>query len=147
MKRIPGFASLLASVALILTLADPAPGAEYRDSVKVRPLLDTETTTLGQKLAYPASSQARIVSSIVELAPGAETGRHRHPVPLYGYVLEGAIRVEYEGGQVRTFKAGDAFMEAVNTWHNGKNTGEVPVKLLTVYLSAKGQKLVENAGK
>jgi quercetin dioxygenase-like cupin family protein len=54
---------------------------------------------------------------IVTLAPGQETGRHRHPVPLYGQVLSGQATTDYgdygdygERGS-KTYKAGEAFME------------------------------------
>lgn len=131
---------ILAAMALIL--AGPVSGGEYPESVKVRTLLEADTTNLGQRLAYPLSSPAHVSSLLVELKPGAETGRHRHPVITYGYVLEGTVQIAYEGGEVRTYKAGEAFIEAVDTWHNGKNTGDVPTKILVVFISAKNLKTV-----
>jgi quercetin dioxygenase-like cupin family protein len=107
------------------------------DYPAVENLLDTQTTNLGQAIVYP-SGRARITSAIVTLAPGEETGRHRHPVPLYGQVLAGEVTVDYGEHGSKTYQAGDAFMEAMNTWHNGRNTGDGPLRILAVYMGADG---------
>ena len=78
---------------------------------------------------------------IVTLAPGQETGRHRHPVPLYGQVLSGQLTVDYgESGELgsKTYTAGDAFMEAMDTWHNGRNSGDEALRILAIYMGAEG---------
>jgi len=62
-----------------------------------------------------------------------------HPFPTFVYVLEGAINVEMEGGTARSYKAGDSFLEVVNTWHNGKNNGVAPAKLLVVFVGVHGK--------
>ena len=126
----------------ILLPATTVIGAEYNPSVKVRKLLDTETTNLGQKIHYPVSSPAHIQSLLVELDPGAETGHHQHPILTYGYILEGSIEIRYDGGRSRVYRKGDAFIEAVNTVHNGKNIGKTPAKILVVFISDKSQKPV-----
>lgn len=33
-------------------------------------------------------------------------------------------------GAVHSYKAGDSFLEVVNTWHNGENKGKTPAKVL-----------------
>ncbi|TKS62101.1 MAG: hypothetical protein EWM73_02791 [Nitrospira sp.] len=55
-----------------------------------------------------------------------------HPVPTYVHVLEGTLTVEFEDGSRQTFKAGNGFLEVVNTLHSAKNLGEVPVRFLVV---------------
>jgi len=62
-----------------------------------------------------------------------------HPFPTFVYVLEGAINVEMEGGAARSYKAGDSFLEVVNTWHNGRNNGAAPAKLLVVFVGVHGK--------
>ena len=62
-----------------------------------------------------------------------------HPVPTYVHVLEGTLTVEFEDGSRQTFKAGSGFLEVVNTWHNGKNLGEVPLRFLIVFAGEEGQ--------
>ncbi len=62
-----------------------------------------------------------------------------HPYPTFVYVLEGAIDVAMDGGAVRSYKAGDSFLEAVNAWHNGKNNGTTPAKVLVVFAGVHGK--------
>ncbi len=106
------------------------------DYVKVLPLLDETKTNLGQPLQYPQDDQAQITSMIVSLMPGEETGMHRHPNPTYGYVLEGEVTVTYPDEVSKTYRQGEAMLEAVNVWHNGKNTGSVPLRILAVFIGA-----------
>ncbi|MEO8882064.1 MAG: cupin domain-containing protein, partial [Devosia sp.] len=75
-----------------------------------------------------------VTGAIVTLPPGGETGWHEHEVPLFGYVLEGTLTVDYGSKGVKTYNAGDSWMEAMNWPHNGINKGTVPVKLIAVYM-------------
>ena len=104
-------------------------------------LLDAQRlTVLDQPLRYPKKGAAQVSSSIVTLEPGQETGWHRHAAPMYAYVLEGTITVEYDGGVVKDYPAGTALLEAVGTWHNGTNKGTSPARVLVVNMGAKGVK-------
>lgn len=97
----------------------------------------TQTST-GQPILYPLfRSQITMVS--IQIAPGGQTGRHMHPVPVAVYVLEGTITVVHEGGGEKTYKAGDAFIESVESWHNGLNRGATPVKLLITVIGEQGK--------
>ena len=103
-------------------------------------LLDAATrTVLGQTVQYPAGV-AQVSSSIITLAPGTETGLHRHDAPMYAYVLQGTVTVEYDGGTVKAYPAGSALLEAVGTAHNGRNLGAEPVRILVVNIGAEGVK-------
>ena len=49
---------------------------------------------------------------LVGLPPGSPGAPpHRHPGPLYAYVLKGAVVFELEGEPVRVIRAGEAFFE------------------------------------
>jgi quercetin dioxygenase-like cupin family protein len=105
-----------------------------------------ELTVLDQPIKYPKKTPAQISSAVISLEPGQETGWHRHRVPVYGYVMEGTISVEYDAGVTKEFPAGTAMMQAEDVWHNVTNMGEDPVRILTVYMGAEGKKnLVERA--
>lgn len=97
------------------------------------PLLQSGETTIGQPIEYPAGA-AKVTGAIVTLPPGGQTGWHTHEVPLFGYVLEGTLTVDYGSKGVKEYKAGDSWMEAMNWPHNGINKGTVPVRLLAVYM-------------
>jgi hypothetical protein len=47
--------------------------------------------------------------------------------------------VEFEDGSRQTFQAGSGFLEVVNTLHSAKNLGEVPLKLLVVFVGEEGK--------
>ena len=107
---------------------------------KVSPVVKATATETGQKLQYPQTDKPEIESVLIELAPGGESGRHMHPVPTYVYVVEGTLTVEMDHGSPREYAAGSGFLESVNTWHNGKNLGQAPVKFLVVFVSEEGKK-------
>ena len=109
---------------------------EYSGGVQARVILKTKNMSNGQPIAYLKSDNPEVTVMTVELAPGAETGWHTHPIPVYAYVLSGSLTVEVEDKNTSIFQAGDAIIEVVNTRHCGKNTGAVPVKLVVFYTGA-----------
>ena len=103
------------------------------------PILQSSVTNAGGRIRYPATDSAEVTALRVDIGPGGETGRHMHMYPAFVYVLEGAVEVEIEGGGSHGYKTGDSFVEAVKTWHNGKNRGSFPVKLLVVFAGVRGK--------
>jgi quercetin dioxygenase-like cupin family protein len=104
------------------------------------PLLSTGVTIVGETIRYPTSGPAHVTAAIVTLAPGESTIVHRHGVPLFAYILDGELTVDYGADGKRTYRSGQAFMEAMDVNHFGKNTGTQPVRLLAVYMGAEGAK-------
>jgi quercetin dioxygenase-like cupin family protein len=125
---------------IISTLQPEALSLERSTSVKVETVLKTETSWDGKPIQYPAG-MAEVTGMVIEIAPGAETGWHLHPVPSFGMILEGELEVKLKSGAVKQLKSGEALAEVVNTLHNGRNVGSAPVKLVVFYAGAKGQKL------
>lgn len=122
--------ALLAPAAI--ARADSAP-----PSYPAVPLLSTGQTVVGETIRYP-SGDARVTASIVTLAPGGRTIAHRHGVPMFAYILDGELTVDYGDKGKRIYRAGDALMEAMAVTHAGVNTGTVPVRILAVYMGAAG---------
>ena len=136
-------------IALILSLAfhSPAFALEQSASVKASTILKAETSWDGKRIEYP-SGKAEVTGMVIEIVPGGETGWHLHPVPSFGMVLEGELEVQLKNGAVRRLKPGEALAEVVNTLHNGRNVGTVPVKLVVFYVGSVGQPLtVKETGK
>jgi len=102
------------------------------------PLLSTGTTIAGETLHYPTGGPAHVTAAIITLGPGAKTILHRHGVPLFGYILDGELTVDYGDRGKRTYRKGDAFMEAMDVPHFGVDTGKEPVRILAVYMGAEG---------
>lgn len=114
-------------------------------AVQVTPVLKAQNSWDGKPILYP-TGKAEVTGLLIEIAPGAETGWHMHPVASFALVLEGELEVQLKNGEVKRLKAGDALAEVVNTWHNGRNLGAVPVKLVVFYTGAAGQPLTVKEG-
>lgn len=103
------------------------------DDISSQTILDTSKTVIDQDIKYPTGSPL-ITSKIITIPVGAETGKHIHEYPMFAYVLEGEITIDYGDHGTKTFVKGDSFVEAVNYTHNGKNTGSESTKILTVLM-------------
>jgi quercetin dioxygenase-like cupin family protein len=126
---------------LLLWLPD-ALALEQSAAVTVLTVLKTESSWDGKPIEYP-TGKAEVTCMVVEIAPGGETGWHLHAVPSFGMVLEGELEVQLKDGTTKQLKSGEAIAEVVNTLHNGRNVGSVPVKLVVFYVGSVGQKLSE----
>lgn len=124
---------------VLLVLFSSANGAGAEDSgVREVPLLSTGNTVTGETLHYPTSGPARVTAAVATLVPGMRTILHRHGAPLFAYILEGEITVDYGDRGTRTYHQGEALMEAMDVPHFGTNTGAQPVRLLILYIGAEG---------
>jgi quercetin dioxygenase-like cupin family protein len=134
-------AGLLLGLSLSLTAAvaetvPPAPPAHVDPGV--RTVLSTGSTVTGEPIRYPSGAPARITAMEITLQPGQQTGWHTHPVPLFGYILEGELTVDYGPKGQRIYRKGDGLAEAMNETHNGRNAGQAPVKILAVFIGMEG---------
>ena len=139
MKK-PLWQTSLWAIAALCSFPLTVQAIEPSATIKSTTILKTDQSWDGQKLQYP-QGQAEITGMIIEIAPGAETGWHLHPVPSFGLLLEGELRVQLKDGRTKTLKAGDTLAEVVNTLHNGRNIGSVPVKIIVFYAGAVGEPL------
>jgi len=89
----------------------------------------------------------RVVTFKIE--PGAKTSTHLHPVNGAGYVLSGELTMYATTDTQGNFsdpkkvkkvvlRAGDAWTEAVDTWHYGENDGKTDVNFLVVFAGTTG---------
>ena len=103
-----------------------------------RTVLSTGTTVTGQPIRYPSGAPARLTAVEITLQPGEQTGWHTHPVPVFGYILDGELTIDYEAKGQRTFVRGEALVEAMDEAHDGRNTGRTPVTILAVFIGMEG---------
>ena len=133
-------------VGLVLTAllgpaaAQNATPAQPQAGAGVRTLLSTETTVTGEPIKYPSGAPAQMTAQEITLAPGQQTGWHTHPVPLFGYILDGELTVDYGPKGQRVYRKGDGFAEATNEAHNGRNLTDKPVTILAVFAGMEGVK-------
>src|SRR5881628_1773915 len=61
--------------------------------------------------------EARATVVEVTLEPGQEGAPHRHPGPVFGYVLEGEYEWAIDDNPAKTLKVGDTFYEPTGGLH------------------------------
>jgi quercetin dioxygenase-like cupin family protein len=106
--------------------------------VPVVPLIGSGETVVGETIAYPQGAPAKVTAAIVGLGPGEETGWHTHGIPTFALILDGELSVDYGDKGTRVYRAGEAFLEAIDVPHNGRNTGSGPMRILAVFMGADG---------
>ncbi|MBI1179833.1 MAG: cupin domain-containing protein [Alphaproteobacteria bacterium] len=147
MNRLILTAAAIALAAVAVSAAgDNRAGDRGADDMgyAARQLLVTDSDVLGRPIEYP-KGHPRITSAIVTIPPGGSGKLHRHKVPMYAYVLEGDVTVDYGKAGTRVFHKGDAIIEAQEVAHRGMNKGTGQVALLVVYMGAEGTPDVELA--
>ena len=126
-----------------LAFADGKAAANAPAKYPAKILLSTSETIVGEPIRYPTTEPAKVTAAIVTLPPGESTAWHRHGVPMFAYILEGEITVDYGPKGEHVFKTGDALIEAMTVTHRGINRGDSPVRILAVYMGAEGAANVE----
>ena len=83
----------------------------------------------------PKGDQLEARLSTATIQPGTTGKWHTYPNHAVIYVVEGMITVEFRGGEPKVYKAGEGFVEPVNTVLRGRNIGRRPVKLVIFQVS------------
>lgn len=132
--------TLQLSLLLLLCIAvfqTPAFARDYTQAT-VETLAVTSTNYAGLPIDYPHAGTPEVTAFVVHLPPGASTGWHKHPVPVYAYMLDGEITLRTETGIVKKFVKGEPIIETMNLLHNGINTGRKTASLVVFYTGFKG---------
>jgi len=134
MKRLALLLSVTLTVGIAMGWFAVKGVSGYPEAVKRTVLLRTDLAgTEGQEG----------VMWLIEIAPGAATGKHYHPGQEFVYVLEGAGRTDMEGKPTAIVHAGEALYLAPRQVHNTTNeSATATAKALVVYVGPKGQPLV-----
>ena len=75
----------------------------------------------------------------VSIAPGGYSPAHIHPGDCLGTVIEGTVDLVADGKETRRVAAGEAFSNPRGTVHQFRNSGDVPVRMLTFVVVDKGK--------
>jgi len=86
-----------------------------------------------------------VILGIAEIAPGGAVGRHTHFGVETGYALAGQSSLEVEGEPPKLLSAGDSYVIPAGKVHDAKVVGDVPAKVLAVYVVEKGKPLATPA--
>jgi quercetin dioxygenase-like cupin family protein len=148
--RATGIAAVVVGSLAVLGLVGPAaaqaPAVPQPKGVKTNPLI----TSLGA-FREAVNIPVILTGQTVEIEPGGQTGRQRHTVPTFIYVLEGTLVTNSEGGRVGVSGAqyhatGQSYSDPAGVWHNHSNPGQTPVKYLLLFLSTPGGDITQKAG-
>ena len=102
-----------------------------------------------RKQLSKVSMNRRSVDSVdvrqITFEPGQETGRHKHPCPVVGYVAKGTVFFQIEGQPVQELPEGSAFYEPADIvilrFDNASKTA--PLVFIAHYLLDGEQELIE----
>jgi len=122
----------LGMILIALSCLAPFHAHAQAVGIKAKPLLRTSVSGDEHKEALVLS---------IEFAPGATTGRHTHYGDEYATVLEGSLEIVSDGQAPRRINAGEAYHNERGVVHETKNTGNVPARIISVFVVDKGKKL------
>ncbi len=130
----------LAGAVLGLSLAGLAPPTAAQQAT---PTAASQPQTIKrtplQRFDVPGTAFETVIG-IAEIAPNVGVGRHTHPGPESGYLMEGSFELLIDGQQPRMLKAGDSYAVPANTAHDAK-TGPAGAKVIATYVVEKGKPL------
>ena len=96
-----------------------------------------------QRFDVPGTPYVTVIG-IAEIAPNVAIGRHTHPGPESGYVLEGGFELLIDGEPSRMIKAGESYQIPPHAIHDAK-TGPGGAKVIATYVVEKGKPLASPA--
>jgi len=130
------FAAAIAMLTLTATAsAQQLPAAANQTAnIKRTPL---------QKFDVPGTNYETVIG-IAEIVPNVNIGRHTHPGPESGYMLEGEMTLLVQGQPDKVVKAGESYTVPPGAIHDAK-TGPAGAKVIATYVVEKGKPLASPA--
>lgn len=129
--------------AALATLASMDPAAAQQTGTTATNQTQNIKRTVLQRFDVPGTSYETVIG-IAEIVPNVAIGRHIHPGPESGYLIEGDFELLIDGEQPRQLKAGDSYVVPPNTPHDAK-TGSDGAKVIATYVVEKGKPLASAA--
>jgi len=107
-----------------------------------------ENTAIFRKPLLNVPFASKTITSVdvreIRFGPWQKTGRHKHPCPVIGYVVEGTAVLEVEGEASVVIPAGSSFYEpADKVIARFDNAGDAPMTFVAHYLLQGSQELIE----
>ncbi|WP_175616300.1 cupin domain-containing protein [Mycobacterium sp. GA-1841] len=83
-----------------------------------------------------------IIQTRFEIPVGKESGRHSHPGPEVGYIVQGDVDMVFDDRPVQHLHSGDPFLIPPGVIHNARNVGTIRTLMLSTYVVPVDQPLV-----
>jgi quercetin dioxygenase-like cupin family protein len=132
-----------AIAAVVTALAWTNPGvAQQNTPAAASPSPSIKRIPL-QRFDVPGTSYETVIG-IAHISPNVSVGRHTHPGPESGYVIEGGFELLIDGEAPRLLKAGDSYKVPPRTTHDAK-AGSDGAKVIATYVVEKGQPIASAA--
>ena len=134
---------LLCSCLLVTALLPVAAMAQVKTApaaptVSITPVSHDSVTIAGEPELYLSTPNPEVSSVVFTFPPGSVSQWMIHPAPVYVYVLEGTLTVEFEDGSHKSFHAGQGFLQCRSKWHRGRNDSAQTMRFLAVFFGGKG---------
>jgi quercetin dioxygenase-like cupin family protein len=95
-------------------------------------------TDIAEKLD---GKEAKATTVELTMEPGQLSSPHRHPGPVFGYVIEGEYEWAVNDRPAKVFKAGETFNEPTGALHRvSRNPGKAKARVLAVVLHPRDTK-------
>jgi len=111
------------------------------------PAMTQQTATIKrtalQKFDVPGTAYETVIG-MAEIVPNVNIGRHTHPGPESGFMLEGEMVLLVEGQPEKTVKVGESYQVPSGAIHDAK-TGPNGAKVIATYVVRKGEPLASPA--
>lgn len=122
------------SVACAQQPTAPAAATTAAPTIKRTPL---------QRFDVPGS-QYETVIGMAEIVPNVNIGRHTHPGPESGYMIEGDMVLLIDGQPERLVKTGESYQVPAGAIHDARS-GARGAKVVATYVVEKGKPLAAPA--
>ena len=148
--RTTGIAAVVVAGIVVLGLVGPAAAQAPAPVPQPKGVKSSNLITSLGGFREVVSIPVVLTGQTVEIEPGGQTGRQRHTVPTFIYVLEGTLVTNSDGGRigvggVQYHSVGQSYSDPANVWHNHSNPGQSPVKYLLLFMSTPGGEITQKA--
>jgi quercetin dioxygenase-like cupin family protein len=96
-----------------------------------------------QKFDVPGTNYETVIG-MAEIVPNVNVGRHTHPGPESGFMLDGEMVLLIDGQPEKTVKAGQSYQVPPGAVHDAR-TGPNGAKVIATYVVEKGKPLASPA--
>jgi quercetin dioxygenase-like cupin family protein len=107
--------------------------AQEVKSITAKELVKSSLSWDGNSLPNYPEGKPEITILKITIPSGAQLPLHEHPVINAGVLLSGELTVVTTENKTLHLKAGDPIVEVVDTWHYGRNEGELPAEIIVFY--------------
>jgi quercetin dioxygenase-like cupin family protein len=128
--------------AVLATLAMSGAAGAQQLPVATQQTATIKRTPL-QKFDVPGTNYETVIG-IAEIVPNLNIGRHTHPGPESGYMLEGEMVLLVNGQPEKTVRVGESYQVPSGAIHDAR-TGPQGAKVIATYVVEKGKALASPA--